>query len=128
MISLVLTTPAECGARWDVLRIPAERGLPLFAWLTADDEDRRHIGPIAHSARSGQTYWLIPIGTVHEVWPTDCRLLSTGCWVALPSIGLDARSASWLHQPDDSTQLTGAVWLAAALGMLTARTIPRGAR
>lgn len=110
------------GGAWDVLRIPDARGLPLFAWLSADPEDRQRLGPVVHSRRSAVTYWLIPTGTVPEAWPADCRLLSRGSWVSLPSYGLDDRSARWLHLPDDDTQLTGATWLAAALD--TTRSTP----
>jgi hypothetical protein len=103
------------GEHWDALRIPATHGLPLLRWLASDPEDRQHLGPVAYSRRSAMTYWLIPTGTTPEAWPTDCRLLTRGSWIALPGAGLDPASATWLHQPDNPAQLTGAVWLAAAL-------------
>ncbi|MEZ0089909.1 hypothetical protein [Streptacidiphilus sp. EB129] len=118
MTALILPEPVEAGVLWDVVAIPARRGLRLFEWLAADYPDQ--LGPVAHSARSWQTYWLVTFGTFPQEWPQGCRLLGLGSWVTLPQLGLDAHSACWLRRPDadlDATTLTltGAVWLAAAL-------------
>jgi hypothetical protein len=117
-MTLAVLGLVDAGGAWDVIAIPARRGLRLYEWLAADYPDQ--LGPVAYSARSWQTYWLITTGTIAEAWPTGCRFLSTGWSVALPCADLDDYSARWLRRPDRELHdteltLTGATWLAAAL-------------
>ena len=58
---------------------------------------------------------LITTGSPQESWPTGYRLLTRHSWIALPGLGLSLSYARWLHIPTEQGQLTGAVWLAAAL-------------
>jgi hypothetical protein len=120
--ALIAPEPVAAGVGWDVAAIPAGRGLRLYEWLAADYPDQ--LGPVAYSARSWQTYWLVTGGTFAKEWPPGCRLLGPGSWVTLPQPGLDAHSACWLHRPDADLDtagltLTGATWLAAAVHTYT---------
>ena len=104
----------EVGRKWDAVRMPLATGLSLYAHLAADDDTRDCLGPIAACTQSEVTYWLIPTGST-DTWPSGCRLLTRGSWIVLPGPMVHPHWAAWLHQPHTPGQLTGAVWLAAAL-------------
>ena len=115
MTDLNWTPPTtEAGRGWDAVRIPLDIAEPLRLWLIADLEAHDRLGPIVVSDRSQATYWLIPTGSA-GTWPDGCRLLTRGSHLLLPGPHAHPRNARWLHQPHVSGQLTGAVWLAAAL-------------
>ncbi|MEZ0090985.1 hypothetical protein [Streptacidiphilus sp. EB129] len=42
--------PVEAGVHWDIVAIPAVRGMPLYHWLAADYPDQ--LGPVAARRRS----------------------------------------------------------------------------
>jgi hypothetical protein len=114
MTALLDSATVEAGHAWDALRIPEPWGGTLYDVLAAHEGDRVRLGGVILSTRSGCTYWLIPTGSAPEQWPDGCRLLTRGSWVTLPARGINRASAHWLHHPHPQ-QLTGAVWLAAAL-------------
>ena len=105
----------DAGVSWDAVRIPLARGLELHRRLSRHEDVCGRLGPVMASLRSQQTYWLVGIGTTPGVWPAGCRLLTIGSTIVLPHRIVPADWARWLHQPDDPTHLSGAVWLAAAL-------------
>ncbi|MEZ0092471.1 hypothetical protein [Streptacidiphilus sp. EB129] len=118
MTVLAVPEMIRIGDAWHIVAIPATRGRPLFDTLAA--EGRHRLGPVAYSASSGQTYWLIRAGRQYYTWPRGCRLLTAGVWVTLPALGVSTRLATWLQPPtadlyDTDLHLTGATWLAAAL-------------
>ena len=105
----------DAGDRWDAIRIPLTSGVSLHHHLCASPDTLDRLGPIVISTRSEATYWLITTGTQPEGWPVGCRLLTRGSALVLPSHRTDPYNAAWLHQPHTPGQLSGAVWLAAAL-------------
>ena len=102
------------GVGWDAVRIPVGVGVALWMGLVADGDTHDRLGSIVVSERSQATYWLIPTGS-RGSWPDGCRLLTRGSHLLLPGPHAHPRNARWLHQPHVPGQLTGAVWLAAAL-------------
>jgi len=105
---------AAVGVGWDAVRIPVGVGMALWKRLVADGDTHDRVGPVVVSERSRAVYWLIPTGSSSS-WPDGCRLLACGSHLLLPGPHAHPRDARWLHQPHISGQLTGAVWLAAAL-------------
>jgi hypothetical protein len=116
MIAPMADATVEAGHEWDAVRVPEDWAQRVLGLITADREAWQRLGPVVLSTVSGCTYWLVPTGTAAADWPDGCRLLSRGDSLVLPCDGVSLRSAHWLYRPRDHTQLTGATWLADALG------------
>ncbi len=102
------------GYGWDAVRTPEELGLATVERLLADTHDRRQLGPVLHSGRSGCLYWIIrPGSTAH--YPDGCQHLGLGTVIAAPGDrAVPPATGRWLHLPNPGV-LTPAAWLAAAL-------------
>lgn len=102
------------GHAWDAVRTPEELGLATVERLLADPADRKQLGPVLHSGRSGCLYWIIrPGSTAH--YPDGCQLLGATCWIAAPGDrAVPPAAGYWLHLPAAGV-LTPAAWLATAL-------------
>ena len=102
------------GYEWDAVRTPEEMGLATAERLLADPDDRRLVGPVLHSKRSGHLHWLIRTGSTAN-YPDGCLHLGVGNWIAAPGMhALHPDTVRWLHLPEPGV-LTPAAWLAAAL-------------
>ena len=109
-----LPTATEAGIAWDAVRMPADLGVALHKHLCHNPDTQDRLGLIVLSERSEATYWLIPTGST-PTWPRGCRLLTRHSSLLLPGLRVHPSSARWLHEPTAPGQLTGAVWLAAAI-------------
>jgi len=102
------------GYTWDAVRTPEELGLATAERLLRDEHDRRQLGPVLHSARSGALHWLIRSGSTAN-YPIGCQHLGLDNWIAAPGVhAVHPDTVRWLHLPARGV-LTPAAWLAAAL-------------
>ena len=108
------TVLLEAGYGWDAVRTPEELGLATAERLLRHEHDRRQLGPVLHSARSGALHWLIRSGSTAN-YPIGCQHLGLDNWIAAPGIhAVHPDTVRWLHLPEAGV-LTPAAWLAAAL-------------
>ncbi|MFJ1756489.1 ATP-binding protein [Kitasatospora sp. NPDC088134] len=110
------------GRHWDVVRTPAEIGLPLLKELQ-DDPGHALLGPVLHDRAKHMLMWLVTPGMTDH-WPPTANLIRSGLLLCPPP-HITATTPCirvWEHWPDTAapTPLTPPPWLAAALGPRTA--------
>lgn len=89
-----------CGVRWDAVRLPERLGLAVLEALLRDAAEP---GPVLHDRDTALVYVLIPPDSGVD-WGRKnarARLLSTGCYLAVPSpeLGFLNRAVVWAHMP-----------------------------
>ncbi|MFF0462833.1 MULTISPECIES: hypothetical protein [Streptomyces] len=100
------------GDGWDVLRTPADVGLPALAHLRATGAE---IGPVLYDGPNDRLYYAIGTGTADTWEGLPVRHLSSDTWLVAPSLEqIDDWFGGWYELPYDDT-LTDADALRAAL-------------
>ncbi|MGE7439937.1 hypothetical protein [Kitasatospora sp. NPDC001175] len=104
-----------CGVDWDVVRVPADIGLPVLDRLL---EGPDFVGPVLHDGRADLVYWLVTRGRA-ALWRDhhpDVRFLTIGSHLAAPApeYGPLNTRVVWKHWPL-TCGTTEPVQLAAAL-------------
>lgn len=104
-----------CGVRWDAVRMPEVLGLPVLRVLR--ERVKGELGPVLHDRRSGQVYWLVPVGGGKRLHP-EVVVLGDGAYLSVPDPEEERGPgwpAVWVHWPSVTGTLTDAAGLAAVV-------------
>jgi hypothetical protein len=103
------------GVLWDAVRTPVDLGMPVLRRLLADAKDAQLVGPVLLDDGAGCLYWFVSPGA-SDSYPLEAQLLGDGWWIAAPDVACGSSyRAAWAHLPAHPI-VSGAAWLAAALG------------